>query len=294
MAAGFGAENARRPGLAVDAIGIDNARIDGRALDHRPAGARLPTGNVTVEVRPRCARGIGIHDHVVRIDAVAIAQQWRNARAALGLLPPVEHLRSSVSPAHRQRAGIEQSRAAQVQHHFRHAAGHEHLHGGKRDCAARSAAHRPAAALPVDARPVVGRRPAQSRGMRDRRNVQDQVGGSAERRVRHHGVVQSGVGESRIVNAARFERQHGASRTARHIEPDRLTGRRQRRMRQRHAQRFADHLRRRGRAQELAAAAGRRAGAAEVGGGFEGDLPMREARADDCTRPASSPSRPAA
>ena len=55
-----------------------------------------------------------------------------------------------------------------------------------------------------------------------------------------------------------------------HIEPDRLAGRGQRGVRQRHAQRFADDLRRRGGAEKLAAAARASAGAAaQLGGLFE-------------------------
>ena len=66
--------------------------------------------------------------------------------------------------------------------------------------------------------------------------------------------------------SALLQLQHGARGAAGHIEPDRLAGRRQRRVRQRQAQRFADDLRRGGGAEELAAAAGRRAGpAAQVG-----------------------------
>ena len=64
-------------------------------------------------------------------------------------------------------------------------------------------------------------------------------------------------------------------------------------MRQRHAQRLADHLRRRRGAQELAAAAGRGAGAAAQASAASSqrDLAVREARADRiCTLPASSPS----
>ena len=50
-------------------------------------------------------------------------------------------------------------------------------------------------------------------------------------------------------------------------------------MAERHAQRFAHHLRGRRRAEKLAAAAGRRAGAAaEIGGVLRGDLAVGEAR----------------
>ena len=77
----------------------------------------------------------------------------------------------------------------------------------------------------------------------------------------------------------------GAGRAARHIQPDGMAGGRQRGVRQRHPQRLAHHLRGGRRAQELAAAAGRRAGAAQhLGGGFQRDLPVGEARADGLHR----------
>ena len=81
------------PRLAIDAVRIHHAGVDGRALDDRAARARdCRAGNVTVEVRPRRRAPSGIHDHVVGIDAVALAQHAaRSARAPFGLLPPVEH-----------------------------------------------------------------------------------------------------------------------------------------------------------------------------------------------------------
>ena len=73
--------------------------------------------------------------------------------------------------------------------------------------------------------------------MGDRRHVQQQVGGAAERRVRDHRVAQRRLGQdvassSGHAPASVIER---ARRTARHVEPDRLAGRRQRRVAQRHA-----------------------------------------------------------
>ena len=63
-------------------------------------------------------------------------------------------------------------------------------------------------------------------------------------------------------------------------------------MRQRHAERFGHHLRGGGRAEELASAAGRGAGAAaEFGGVLERDLPWaKRAPMDLHACPASSPS----
>ena len=77
-----------------------------------------------------------------------------------------------------------------------------------------------------------------------------------------------------------------------HVEPDRLARRRERGVRQRQAERLADDLRRGRRAEELAAAAGRGAGAAaELGRFLQRDQRRaRSARRCVCTLPASSPS----
>ena len=81
--------------------------------------------------------------------------------------------------------------------------------------------------------------------------------------------------------AARFQRERGHSRAARHVEPNRLAGRRKRRVWQRHAQRFGDHLRSCGRAQKLASAAwGSARAAAGVGSLFERDQVVGKTSAD--------------
>ena len=81
--------------------------------------------------------------------------------------------------------------------------------------------------------------------------------------------------------AACFQRHQRASGTASHVEPDRMAGGRERRVPERHPQRFADDLRGRGGAEELAAATRRRArAAAEIGGLLERDLAVHEAHAD--------------
>jgi hypothetical protein len=78
-----------------------------------------------------------------------------------------------------------------------------------------------------------------------------------------------------------MQAQHGAGRAARGVEPHGLARRRKRGVRQREPQRLADDLRSGRGAQKLAASAGRRAGAAaHLGGVFERDLVLREARAD--------------
>ena len=133
--------------------------------------------------------------------------------------------------------------------------------------------------LAADPRPIVSARPAQAGGVGNRGHVQDQVGRSAERGMRHHRVLDRGIREDvthrdpALLQAD--EREGGA---ARHVEPDRVPGRRQGGMPQRHAKRFADDLCGRGGPEELAAAAGRCARAAPgLGGLFERELAVCEA-----------------
>ena len=70
-----------------------------------------------------------------------------------------------------------------------------------------------------------------------------------------------------VVSAASVQIEQRLRGPDGHVEPDRLAGRRQRRVGQRQPERLAHDLRRRRRAEELAAAARRGAGAAaEIGG----------------------------
>ena len=88
-----------------------------------------------------------------------------------------------------------------------------------------------------------------------------------------------------------LQREGGAGRAARHVGPDGVAGRRQRGMRQLHAERLADHLRGGRGAQELAAAAGRGAGAAQASAASSRVIwPWAKRAPTDCTLPASSPS----
>ena len=138
--------------------------------------------------------------------------------------------------------------------------------------------------LAVDARPVVGRRPAQSGRVRDRRQVQDQVRRAAERGVHHHArcAATRRVSTSRIVRPRALERHQRTRRSARHVEPDRVA-------RTARAREWPSDMPSaspttcdgRRRPEELASAAGRRAGAAaDIGRVLERDLAVREPRAD--------------
>ena len=256
-------ENASRTALAIHAICVNNGGIDRSALDDRPAWRQIAHRERDCRRKAIAARRVGIHDHVVGIDAIALQQHFANRRAPFGLFPPVQH-GAEILARHRHRAGIQQPRAPQMQHHFRHAARHEDLHGGEVTRAVRQRVHKPRD-FPVDPCPVFHRRPAQTGGMRDGRHVQNQIRGTAEGRVHDHGVGERRVAQHLAHRQAHLlQPQHGPRGPARHIEPDRLPGRRQRRMRERHAERFTHHLRRRRRAEELTAAARTGARAAQI------------------------------
>ena len=183
--------------------------------------------------------------------------------AALGLLPPVETFAQRLAgdgQAPSRRAGRAGAGAASPR-----------------------ARRRPGTRAPSDGRPArsgststrrgtwrlirlqsstVG--PAQPGAIGDGGDVQQQVRRAAERRVHGHRVAEGGVGEDVADRGHALSRADAArrGRAPGHVEPDRLARRRQRRVRQRQAERFGDDLRRRRRAEELAAAAGTGAGAA--------------------------------
>ena len=280
MAALLGGEDPRGADLAVYAVRVHHAGIDGGALDHRALRGEIAPGKRHRAGEPALAGPRGGHDHVVRIHAVGGLQALAQRAPALGPLPPVEAPGQRLA-ADGEAALVEKPGAAQMQHHLGDAAGQEHAHRrviarpvGQHVDQARHAA--------VDVRPVLDGGPAETRRMRDGGEMQEQIRRAAHRRVHHHGVPDGGVGDDVAgADSARLERHQRARRAPGHVEPERLARGRQRRVRQREAQRLADHLRGGGGAEELAAAAGGAAGAAaEVLRLLQRQLAMREARAD--------------
>ncbi len=225
-------------------------------------------------------RRVGRRDHVIRIDAVARFQQRAQPMTALGALPGVE-LRVEREAAHRRDRRVEQPGTPQVQHHLRHTAGHEDLHRRVVTWAVGQCVDK-ARDLPVDLAPVSSGRPPETGRVRDCRHVQQQVRRAAEGGVRHHGVAQRSRGEDVArLDATRLERFQRERRPVPHVEPDRLSRWRERRMAEGEPECFADNLRRGRGTEELTAAAWRStSAAAEIGGGLERDLRVREARAD--------------
>ncbi len=223
-----------------------------------PSGARLPSGNVTVLVKPRLRAASGDMMTLSGSTLSRVRQQFAEARAALGLRPPVEVLSERVA-RRRERVEFEQAEFAQVQHHLRHAAGEEHPHRRVVHRAVRQRVHQPRHAAVVE-RPVVDGRPLDAGVERDRRRVQQQVRTAAERGEHRERVLERRFGEDvpRVDAAVRHVEQR-RRRARRQVEPDRLPRRRQRRVRQTQAERFADDLRRGRGAEELTPAAGTRA-----------------------------------
>ena len=105
--------------------------------------------------------------------------------------------------------------------------------------------------------------------MSDGRQMQQQVGRTTEGGMHDHGVLDR-LRRHDILggSAALFELHDRPRRLARDLQPDRLAGRRQRRVRQGEAEALGDDLRRTGCAEELAAATRRCAGAAAEFAGF--------------------------
>ncbi len=165
-----------------------------------------------------------------------------------------------------------------MQHHFRYAAVEKNLDGSEPSWSVRQNIHQPRR-LPIDARPIFDGWSRKLRGVRNRGNVQQQIRASAERRVRNHRIVNRILSQDVVhCNMLRFHFDERTRRTSRQIEPDGLSRWRECGMCNRKTQRFGDDLARCRRAEELTAAAGRRARAAsQFRRFFECDQSVREA-----------------
>ena len=163
------------------------------AFTTEPSGARLPRGNTSVLVRPRARACVGREDDLVGDDAVPLPQELAEAAPPFRLLPPVQVL-AERQAGDGEDARVEQAQAPQVQHHLRHAAGQEDPHRGVRHGTVRQDADQPRHAA-IDGDPVLHRREREPGRVRDRGNVQQQVGRAAEGGVQHHRVAEAGRGQ---------------------------------------------------------------------------------------------------
>src|SRR5579862_4858067 len=80
---GFGAKDAGRAEFTIDAIDIDHARVDRRTLDYRAAGSEVAARKAGRGSKAAFTGAGGIHDDIVRIDAVALAKNAAKLGAAL-------------------------------------------------------------------------------------------------------------------------------------------------------------------------------------------------------------------
>ena len=88
-----------------------------------PSGARLPRGKQTVLVTPSSPGPLGRQDHVVGIDAVALAEPLPQGLRAAATSPTTRAPRPACSPADGQGVQVQQAQLAQVEHDLGHAAG---------------------------------------------------------------------------------------------------------------------------------------------------------------------------
>ena len=93
----FGDENPRRAEVPVLAVFIDEAGIDGCALDDRAFGREIADGKADGRSEAALAGAVGRHDDVVGVDSVLIVQVFSKLLAARALLHQSRHA-SNVSP----------------------------------------------------------------------------------------------------------------------------------------------------------------------------------------------------
>jgi hypothetical protein len=176
---------------------------------------------------------------------------------------------------------MEQPRVAQLQHHFWHTAGKEHLDRRMIPWTVRQGIDQAWGAA-IDVLPIGERRSRQAGGMSQGRDVQQEVRRSADCGVDHHRVLERSLREHAAHREpALGQAQQRARRTPRKVEPDRFTGRAERTVRQTQADRFCYDLRGGRGAEKLATAPWCAAGATALCCRLlQGDQAVREARAD--------------
>ena len=183
-------EHPRRTAMPIDAVGVDHRRVDGGRLDDRPLRREVAERKDDRAGESGAARRVRRHDDLIRIDGRRRREPGARRPPPLARFPPVERGVERVAGG-REHAPVQQPHAAEMQHHFRHAAGHEHL--GRRETArsVRQRVHQ-ARRRAIDPDPVLDRGRLQPRGGGDRRNVQQQIRGAAERGMDEHRVLDGG------------------------------------------------------------------------------------------------------
>ena len=167
-----------------------------------------------------------------------------------------------------QRIEVEETKVSQMQLHLRDTAREIHPDRWVVRRTIRKHIHE-AGNGTVHRYPVIHRRPPDSRGVCNRRNMEQQIRGATARRMNEHCVPEGCFGENIPRRDAFCDGINKRIRgVARELKPDRLTAWSKRRVRNRKAKRFGDGLCGSRGSEELTSAAGRRAGPAARFGGF--------------------------
>ena len=120
---------------------------------------------------------------------------------------------------------MEHAHRAQVEHDFRDAAGEEDANRGMMLGAVGECVDEPRDLL-VHCDPIVDGGAAQTGRVRNRGNVEQQVGRSAERGVHDHGVGDGRIGQQIAAGEASFfKRKQRRGGTPGHVDPHGLAGR---------------------------------------------------------------------
>ena len=172
-------EDPGRAELAVDAVGVDDGRVDRRALDHRALRREVAGREGHRAGQAAVAGPVGRHDHVVGVDAVLLGAGARGAASAARWHATSRGPRPSGSPVTVRTPVVEQAEVAEVEHHLGDPAGEEGADGRVVVRAVRQDADEPGDPA-VDRLPVLDRRPR--RGRRRRRSPGCAAGGSSSRR----------------------------------------------------------------------------------------------------------------
>ena len=169
------------PSLAVDAVGVDDGRVDRRALDDRAFGREVAARERDGAGQAALAGTARAHDDVVGVDAVLLEEAVAKPRAPAARFATSRARAPSGSPVAVSADLVEQAEGPEVEHDLGHAAGEE---GADRRVIVGAVGQDADQARDpdVDRVPVVDRGPRQTR--RRRRWPGCAAAGSSSRRTR--------------------------------------------------------------------------------------------------------------
>jgi hypothetical protein len=133
------------------------------------------------------ARCLGCHDDLIGIDRRCGREPCTRRPAPRARFPPVERGVERVA-GRREHTPVQQPHAAEMQHHLGNAAGHEHLGGRETAWSVRQRVDQ-ARGRAIDPDPVLDAGGFSPAAAANRRDVQQQIRGAAERGMDEHRVL---------------------------------------------------------------------------------------------------------